>query len=809
MPSNNNLFQSSTNYFHQHKPGTSSHESASTLTSSAVISPSSSSKPLFVDEICLDGKTQPPSLKIGDRVVWLSDNGPEYGVVKWLGKLPDVGNDWMAGVDFVNPVGSGIGQYNNHQLFQTKMNHASLVPIIGLIRASDFQGAEINDIEKKDINKEIVPPIKPKRTKYKTDSLKNLLDKTRDKVPLTKNDASLKQTPKNFDNSQKQSIFSKVKNLTDDLKEINLVNKEENFDEIAYNKANCSISKENKSCKTIINVKKENPMETQNASLNVIIASSDSIRNSSGKLEFSSSLSPTNDSSPDHEQKNELFEIGSVVQVKINSRPYHGVIRWLGFLKNDCDFMIESIRKSDKHFKNAVAGIELEEEISGLTSGTLNGKKYFHCPMNKAYFVSLEECSKDERFCSSKMQSASDSNRSENVQDSSHFGSIDCPTVLGDVPPLNAASLAKFTGKNRGIQGHHNSCYLDATLFAMFSFTSIFESLLNRPKRLTDIPEYSEVQRILKEEIVNPLRANHYVRADRVMRLRKILDKISSVRGLTSEEKDPEEFINLLLNEILKTDPFLKLSSGLESSFYQLFIEKDESLQIPNVQQLFDQSFLASDIKLLEVPACLMIQMPRFGRDFKMYSKIQPSLFLDVTNVLDNSPRQCIICGRMAQVECKECFGKFGKGLDSITYCAGCLEKTHIHKKRLKHKTTALKIPSEFAMLQNHTQIPRVLMELFAVLCIETSHYVSFVKCGNDPDSPWCFFDSMADRKGEKNGYNIPEVIAFPDLKWWLSKDAYNDLLTIKDEKLIPELPRRLFSDAYICFYSSDVNRYR
>jgi len=39
-------------------------------------------------------------------------------------------------------------------------------------------------------------------------------------------------------------------------------------------------------------------------------------------------------------------------------------------------------------------------------------------------------------------------------------------------------------------------------------------------------------------------------------------------------------------------------------------------------------------------------------------------------------------------------------------------------------------------------------MELFAVICIETSHYVTFVKSGSDRQSPWVFFDSMADRKG-------------------------------------------------------------
>lgn len=43
--------------------------------------------------------------------------------------------------------------------------------------------------------------------------------------------------------------------------------------------------------------------------------------------------------------------------------------------------------------------------------------------------------------------------------------------------------------------------------------------------------------------------------------------------------------------------------------------------------------------------------------------------------------------------------------------------------------------------------VPCQKMELFAVLCIETSHYVAFVKYGRD-DAAWLFFDSMADRDG-------------------------------------------------------------
>ncbi len=72
--------------------------------------------------------------------------------------------------------------------------------------------------------------------------------------------------------------------------------------------------------------------------------------------------------------------------------------------------------------------------------------------------------------------------------------------------------LAKVVGRNKGIQGHQNSCYLDATLFAMFSFTSVFDSLLYRPPSPDDIVEYTDVQKVLREEIVNPLRKNLFVR---------------------------------------------------------------------------------------------------------------------------------------------------------------------------------------------------------------------------------------------------------------------------------------------------------
>ena len=52
-----------------------------------------------------DPQTDPakPPLDIGDRVVWISDKGPENAVVKWMGFLPDARRkEWIIGVEFVS-----------------------------------------------------------------------------------------------------------------------------------------------------------------------------------------------------------------------------------------------------------------------------------------------------------------------------------------------------------------------------------------------------------------------------------------------------------------------------------------------------------------------------------------------------------------------------------------------------------------------------------------------------------------------------------------------------------------------------------
>ncbi|XP_067052974.1 ubiquitin carboxyl-terminal hydrolase CYLD-like [Acropora muricata] len=496
------------------------------------------------------------------------------------------------------------------------------------------------------------------------------------------------------------------------------------------------------------------------------------------------------------------FELGTMVEVPTHTpgQPTFGVIRWIGYLPQMKDKLI--------------VGLELEQEISACSDGTFNGTRYFTCQSGRGFFCILENCRKDSRF-------TPNSPSSDTVPSGKAFGSSESSIIKGITGPPEALR-EEFCGNMRGLQGHHNSCYLDATLYSMFAFSCVFDTLLLRKRRETDLPEYDEVQCVLREAIVNPLRVEGFVRADRVLHLRKLLDKLSSTAGLINEEKDPEEFLNSLLKQVLKADPFLHLKSrdssvkdGEGAYFYQIITEKDDSVKIAQVQNILEDSFFSADIILAEVPSCLILQMPRFGSRYKMYDMILPNLELDVSYIVESVPRVCNMCGqKVAQYECKSCLqtGMFKEEDNGITsFCSECHQQIHTNPKRRDHKFRPILVPRQLIKQTEEKQsLPgKQKMDLFAVVCIETSHYVAFVKCGTTPDSPWCFFDSMADRKGEKNGYNIPAVTPCPEAVEWLSKDP-KEILAAKERGEVPDKVRRLLGDGYLCMYQNlDMTMYK
>nr|XP_056710709.1 ubiquitin carboxyl-terminal hydrolase CYLD-like [Euleptes europaea] len=485
------------------------------------------------------------------------------------------------------------------------------------------------------------------------------------------------------------------------------------------------------------------------------------------------------ESPEDEENQPPSLDMNSMVQIDLGEGgSVTGTIRWIGYM----------LKTQEK-----MAGIELDEE-KGVCDGEWQGVRYFTCPSKRGLFVKLERCKPDMRFqCNDRA-----------FLQAVEFSGLDTPEVLSNLPPLREdVAVRVLQGRMRGIQGHCNSCYMDAALFSLFSCTSVLDSMLFKPS----LPPDRHIQKILRDKIVNPLRLKGFVAASSVMNLRHQLTEKGQCSSFVTSEKDPEEFLNLIMHRILGIEPLLKLQSGKlkeqECFCYQIFMDKQEDLVVPNVQQLVEHSFLSSELKLVEIPSCFILQMPRFGKEYKMFSKIIPSLELDITDLLLDSPRECFVCGDVATQECSACFkDKMFADTGLKQYCDPCCKQAHSHYRRKMHHPTKLRIPEGFcgAGPRGSLRVPREKLELFAVLCIETSHYVSFVKYGPEREN-WMFFDSMADRHGDESGFNIPTVTLCPEVAKYLEMPVA--ALAMEQPRDMEGVAKRLFCDAYMYMYQS------
>uniref|UniRef100_A0AAV2M5R6 ubiquitinyl hydrolase 1 n=1 Tax=Knipowitschia caucasica TaxID=637954 RepID=A0AAV2M5R6_KNICA len=451
------------------------------------------------------------------------------------------------------------------------------------------------------------------------------------------------------------------------------------------------------------------------------------------------------------------LEVGSLVEVQSNSGvTVYGVIRWTGSLEGKT---------------GEWAGIELDYDIKGCSDGTYGGKRFFTCSGNKALFLPKTKCSPDARFGSS-AESVDFRTEKQTVPDFEESEDHAAPLT-------ETEALSVLVGKMKGIQGHINSCYLDATLFSLFCSSLVLDRLFQRPLDI-EPPTTCTLRKI-----INRLRRQGFVPAESVMSFRKQL----GCDSFSTEEKDPEEFMTVLFQKVLCIEPLLKLRGETYQDTYtfQIFLEKEQMGPMPTVQQLLDTSCLSNDLKFDTTPSCLLIQTPRFGSKYRMFSHIIPSVELDITDLLYNCPRECFLCGCLAEFEC-------------LQYVSPRTKQVHTHPTRQSHSPKPLLVSTT---VPTDAPLPRHTMQLFAVLCIQTSHYVSFVNCGSDSKS-WIFFDSMADRCGnDQSGYNIPEIRACPELGDFLSKSE--EELACTDLSQEPELVRRLLCDSYMLFYQSPV----
>ncbi|XP_026234789.1 ubiquitin carboxyl-terminal hydrolase CYLD isoform X3 [Anabas testudineus] len=698
-----------------------------------------------------------PPLEINSRVLVQTRDGPERGTIIFCDLLP--GNEslgYYVGVDMDNPIGDWDGVIDGKLLCNfASLEHTRLVPICDVMPEYSMQDQRLqkHSFAPRGANSD---KSSSGQTKPKSKDLQWLKCNTLSTRRVGEDPAkSLTDTPPDFKQSSPPSRAPPSSSLSSDNK----------FHSLPF-----SLNR------------KTGP--TDSMSHGPLSLSVQSVMGEQPEPPSPAAPPSPRPQTPPRGQPG--LEVGSLVEVKENP-PLCGVIRWVGLPPG----LLEPL-----------AGLELEEECPGCTDGTFKGTRYFTCPPKKALFVKLKSCRPDSRF-PSLHHSSNPIERCNSIA----FGGYLSEVVHENTPPRTENDgLDIMVGKKKGIQGHYNSCYLDSTLFCLFAFSSVLDTVLLRPRSKTDVEYYRETQELLRTEIVNPLRIHGYVCATKVMKLRRILEKVEAASGFTSEEKDPEEFLNILFHHILRVDPLLKLRSAgqkvQDCYFYQIFMDKKDKVGVPTIQQLLEWSFINSDLKFAEAPSCLIIQMPRFGKDFKMFNKIFPSLELDITDLLEDTPRECRICGGLALYECRDCYEDGDITAGKIKqFCEKCNTQVHLHPRRKVHRHGKLSVPKELQEgAGRQGSFPRQKMELFAVLCIETSHYVAFVKYGS-ADSAWLFFDSMADRDGGQNGFNIPQVSPCPEVEAYLKMTP--EELHALDPKSIQGQARRLLCDAYMCMYQS------
>ncbi|XP_049574778.1 ubiquitin carboxyl-terminal hydrolase CYLD isoform X1 [Syngnathus scovelli] len=738
---------------------------------------------LDLDHVTLVEEDQDyPPLEINSRVLVQTREGPERGTIIFCDLLP--GNEslgYYVGVDMDNPIGEWDGMFDGKLLCNfASLEHTRLVPICDVMPEYSMQDQRLQKhtfaSRGNNNDKSSSGQSKPKSkglahqcsSRSKSEFYYTLNGSSVDPPVQSKSKStwyidevgedpakSLTETPPDFNQSPPPIRAPPPASLASDNK----------FHSLPF-----SLNR------------KSGPVD--NMSHGPLSLSVQSVMGEHAEAPSPTAPSSPRPATPTRGQPG--LEVGSLVEVKENP-PLCGVIRWVGLPPG----LLEPL-----------AGLELEEECPGCTDGTFKGTRYFNCPPKKALFVKLKCCRPDSRF-PSLHHSSNPIERCNSIA----FGGYLSEVVHENTPPRSETDgLDIMVGKKKGIQGHYNSCYLDSTLFCLFSFSSVLDTVLLRPRSKTDVEYYRETQELLRTEIVNPLRIHGYVCATKVMKLRRILEKVEAASGFTSEEKDPEEFLNILFHHILRVDPLLKLRSAgqkvQDCYFYQIFMDKKDKVGVPTIQQLLEWSFINSDLKFAEAPSCLIIQMPRFGKDFKMFNKIFPSLELDITDLLEDTPRECRICGGLALFECRDCYDDGDITAGKIKqFCEKCNTQVHLHPRRKSHRHGKLCVPKELQEGGGRQgAFPRQTMELFAVLCIETSHYVAFVKYGSDA-SAWLFFDSMADRDGGQNGFNIPQVSPCPEVEAYL-KMTPEELHTL-DPKSIQGQARRLLCDAYMCMYQS------
>ena len=152
--------------------------------------------------------------------------------------------------------------------------------------------------------------------------------------------------------------------------------------------------------------------------------------------------------------------------------------------------------------------MQLDEFVATIRAYVLcRGKHLFAMEFDKPYHKSHDSCP----LCYTKhvdlpyarcvyqpVESIRDAIAKQNAARRPSQTSPDVSHTRQNLPPLDTP----ITGRDKGIAGDSNSCYMDSTIFCMFAYSGVFDRLLhmNVDRKLTNL------QRILRDNVVHILR---------------------------------------------------------------------------------------------------------------------------------------------------------------------------------------------------------------------------------------------------------------------------------------------------------------
>ncbi|CAL8095499.1 unnamed protein product [Orchesella dallaii] len=203
------------------------------------------------------------------------------------------------------------------------------------------------------------------------------------------------------------------------------------------------------------------------------------------------------------------------------------------------------------------------------------------------------------------------------------------------VPVIKISDFFNAEGL-QGIQGRRNSCYIDVVLFAMFAFSDNFDAHFLEMEDPNSQVEQTELQRVcrkvLRENIVNPLRQNFFCPAESVTILRELLKPLSD--KVDGAFMDVEEFMLILFNKVFKLDEFIVYDNGVKDFLHQINLGDHILPSVITVKRCLELSMADYNLKMDRPPSpALILELPRNSESVIQSTTIVPNLSLDITDL--------------------------------------------------------------------------------------------------------------------------------------------------------------------------------